>query len=248
VVKKGLAKALERKMGQGEGLISEIETKTVDSSLLMNATRRRIFQFICNNPGVHLRMISRELGFSTQTASWHLRKLLRKGLISQSKFGNKNHYYPLKDLISGEDRRILALFFDENMKRIYLHLSENPNRDQKLLISELNIYQQLLSKALITLKRHDLIAYTVQNKTKRYYVTTKLEAMEEHFDLLASKFQKMLVEALSEDGLDPEVIATDEDILKFEIDSGGSRRKYLEIQKNPVRGILKLDIEKRSTP
>ena len=240
MVKKGLAKALERKMGQNEGLLTKIETKAVDSSLLMNDTRRAIFQFICNHPGVHLRMISRSLNFSTQTAIWHLEKLVSRGMISKSKFGNKNHYYPLQKFVSDENRKILALFYNGNIKRTYLHLMNNPDVDQKHLISELNIYQQLLSIALITLKRHELVDYETRNKTKIYHITNRLDELVVYFDQRSLDFENLLDEVLKSDGVNPKVISKDAYRINFEIDSGGSKRSYLKIQKNPVRAVLKL--------
>jgi DNA-binding MarR family transcriptional regulator len=240
VVKKGLAKALERRMGQDEGLISQIETKSVDSSLLMNPTRLSIFQLICNNPGAHLRLISRKLGFSTQTASWHLKKLVAKGLISKNRFANKNHYYPLKDILGEEQQRVLGLFYDENIKRTYLHLKDNPHVDQRHLCEALNIYQQLLSKALIAMQRYDLIAYQTENKTRYYRITDKLDKLGEQFTGPSSDFSDMLVEALTMDGVDPRIISDKGSILKIELDSGGKRRSVLKIQKDPVKAVLRI--------
>jgi DNA-binding MarR family transcriptional regulator len=239
VVKKGLAKALERKMGLDEGLISQIETKSVDSSLLMNRTRLSIFQFICNNPGAHLRMISRELDFSTQTATWHLKKLVHKGLISRSKFANKNHYFPLDDIFSGEEQRILALFYDLNVKRIYLHIKDNPDVDQTSMVSDLNIYQQLLSKAIIALQRYHLITHKTQNRTRLYRLTDRLEEIKENFQGQTKIYENMLVQALTQDGVDPKIISTEGDIIKIELDSGGSKRTFLAMEKNPYKTIFK---------
>lgn len=241
MVKKGLARALERKMGQSEGLLSKIDTKAVDSSLLMNDTRRRIFQFICNHPGVHLRCISRVLDFSTQTAAWHLRKLLLKDLVSISRFDNKDHYYPLKDCINLEEKKLLAIFYNDDIKKIYLHLKENPNISQKQMIDDLNIYQQLVSKALITLKNYDIVTYETQNRKKIYKTTDRLVELEDHFDSHAKDFENRMVLALSEDGVDPVIISSGSDAVIIEVDSGGLDRTTFELQKNPVRALLKPD-------
>ncbi len=184
-------------------------------------------------------MISRELGFSTQTASWHLRKLVAKGLISRNKFGNKNHYYPLRDIFKVEEQRILGLFYDEKIKRIYLHLVENPDVDQKQLSEDLDIYQQLISNALISLEKYDLITYKIHNKTKYYRITGRLDKLGEHFAGPSCDFGDMLVEALTEDGVDPMISSDKRGILKIELDSGGSKRSILVIEKDPVRAVLK---------
>lgn len=41
--------------------------------ILLNDTRRMIYEFVLDNPGTHLREIIRELKISISTATWHLR-------------------------------------------------------------------------------------------------------------------------------------------------------------------------------
>jgi predicted transcriptional regulator len=238
VVKKGLAKALERRMGLDEGILVKIETKGVESSLLMNKSRREIFQFICNNPCVHLREISRAMDFSPQTAKWHLEKLISGKLISMQRLGNKMIFSPLTNFIKCEECRNLALFYQENIKKIYLYLTENPGKIQRQLIEGLNIYQQLISRALVIMERHNVISHKMQGRTKVYFITDLISKIETQFDLKAKDFEKMLISALKADGVAPRILHSNPDILKIEIDSGSKKRSILKIYKNPVRAVL----------
>ncbi len=237
--KKGLAKALERKMGLDDGILTKIETKGVESSLLMNKTRQEIFQFVCNNPCAHLREISRALKISTQTSKWHLVKLKSGKLISETRFGNKKIFSPLTDIVKDKECKTLALFHDRNTKAIYLHIKKNPGKTQKQLTKDINIYQQLLSRALVAMERHNIIYHEMLGRTKVYFITATLSELEDQYGLRAQDYEKRLISALMADGVDPRILHSGPDILKIEIDSGGKKRSILKIPKNPIRAVLK---------
>jgi predicted transcriptional regulator len=238
VVKAGLAKALERKMGQDEGILTKIETKGVDSSLLMNPSRRRIFEFICNNPCSHLRKISRSLDFSTQTARWHLLKLVDKNLIAQHEFGRKKLYSPLSYNLDIESAHVLALLNNEDIKKIYLCIKDKPNITQKQLGRSLDIYQQLLSRSLLIMEGKGLITHKKQAREKVYFTTDLLKQLEYGFDKRSLSFEKELINALKNDGVDPKLVPSDKNYVKISIDAGGKSHSILKINKNPVRAVL----------
>jgi DNA-binding transcriptional ArsR family regulator len=121
---RSLAKALRRKIGLDEGILAKIEAKRGESSLLMNPSRRKIFEHVCNHPCSHLRTISRATGYSTQTVRWHLRKLMEGGLISESSNGRKKFYSPLKNIIQSEECDVLAILNRGETK-------EDPKRDMQ---------------------------------------------------------------------------------------------------------------------
>jgi predicted transcriptional regulator len=241
VVKSGLAKALERKMGQDEGILTKIKTKGVGSSLLMNPSRRAIFEFICNNPCSHLRKISRYCEFSAQTARWHLLKLVDNQLISQDDYGTKKIYSPLTNYIKSEECQIFALLNNADIRAIYLCIENHPKISQKQLSISLGIYQQLLSRSLLILERNNLIAYEKKAREKVYFITNKLKGIEEVFKFKAPHFEKELILALTNDGVDPKIISSDSDLIKIKIDSGGNKHSVLSINKNPVNAILNVD-------
>jgi DNA-binding MarR family transcriptional regulator len=239
LTKKGLAKALERKMGQDEGILTNIETKTVESSLLMNVSRLKIFEHICNNPGNHLRQISRALKISTQTARWHLAKLIEKNLVSYDYFNGKKIFFPLTGFIEHDVGTILALLNNEDLRKIYLFIEGNPYLTQKRLVNEVGVYQQLLSRSLLILERYGLIANEKRNRKKAYFITDKLGEIEREYEEKIQNFEKKLFLTLKADGVDPKTIKSGPIISTIKIDSGGSGQSILKIQKNPVKAVLR---------
>ncbi len=69
----GVGRALERMVKHKE---PEKREEKRDVSLLMNSSRRSLFEYLCLHPCSHLSEISGALSVSTNTARWHLRKLI----------------------------------------------------------------------------------------------------------------------------------------------------------------------------
>jgi DNA-binding transcriptional ArsR family regulator len=239
LAKRGLAKALERKMGLDEGLLTKIKTKDVKSSLLMNPARKSIFEYICNYPASHLRKISRDLDYSTQTVNWHLAKLLERDLISSNKIGKKRLFTPLKDTIPISEAQVLSLLYDDELKQIVLFIDKNPDVTQKMMERSLGLYQQRLSRSLIILKKQGIITHDKRGREKIYRSTSLIRNIRASFDNRFNSFQPLLIAALRADGVSPKIKGSSLITLVLEIDKGGNKKAVLNIDKNPMRTLLK---------
>src|SRR2546425_12284997 len=56
-------------------------------------SRRRIYEFLSANPGVHLRRIGQTLGMSTGMLSYHLGVMERQGLLKSEAARHRRRYY-----------------------------------------------------------------------------------------------------------------------------------------------------------
>jgi DNA-binding transcriptional ArsR family regulator len=238
---RSLAKALRRKIGLDEGILAKIEAKRGESSLLMNPSRRKIFEHVCNHPCSHLRAISRATGYSTQTMRWHLRKLMEGGLISESSDGRKKFYSPLKNIIQSEECDVLAILNRGETKDIYLFIEKWPKKTQKEICKDLGTYQQLLSRALLLLENSGLITYEKIGREKAYFVTGKVKELEEAFELKSVIFERALMDALQVDSLNPSIKNSDENILQIKLDIGGGEGPILKVIKNPLKELLRVE-------
>jgi predicted transcriptional regulator len=54
-------------------------------SLLLNPIRRRIYEVVCESPGIHFYKIASELATSQGTLDWHLRQLEKDELLNSTK-------------------------------------------------------------------------------------------------------------------------------------------------------------------
>ncbi len=238
MAKKSLAGALKRKMGFDEGILPKFEPKMGEASLLMNPSRRRIFEYICNHPCSHLRGISRATNFSAQNVKWHLKKLTDEGLISEGSAGKKKLYWPLKNIVKPEECKTLALLMGEGMRAVYLLIEEHPKSTQKEICRTLSMYQQMLSRILISLEASGLISHEKIGGEKAYHATGKIRDLENAFNTRKEIFEKALMEALEKDGLNPMIKGSDGNVLLIQLIIGSEEQPVLKISKNPVSAIL----------
>ena len=246
VANKGLAKAIKRKMVVDEDILTKIQTRKTGQSLLMNPSRCKIFEYVCNFPCCHLRAISRAMNFSTPTARWHLGKLMEGGFISENMVGVKKIYTPLKDIIKGKECRIMSLLKDEDLRKVYLFIEKSPKSTQKKMCRDLKIYQQRLSRILLSLEKSGLIAHKRIGGKKAYSVTGKVRELKDGLDCKCELFEKALINALESDGVNPKIKGYGVLSLSIELDMGQEQKHVLKIYKNPLRTLLRAS--KRATP
>lgn len=92
--------------------------------------KQRIYAYIKNNPGAHLRKISQELGIALGDIQYQLNRLQATNLIRSRRIGLYKTYYTIS--ISGErNEKILAFLQQETTRDIILYLIENPGATNK---------------------------------------------------------------------------------------------------------------------
>src|SRR3990172_12291427 len=70
-------------------------------------SRRRIYEYLTANPGVHLRRIGQALGMSTGMLSYHLGVMEKQGLLLSEAARHRRRYY-LAQSYREEQRRGVA--------------------------------------------------------------------------------------------------------------------------------------------
>jgi len=84
-------------------------------------SRRRIYDFLTANPGVHLRKIGQVLGMSTGMLSYHLGYLERNGILKSEEDGHRKRYFIARAFVEAQ-RRILAVLRQDVPRKIVLEL------------------------------------------------------------------------------------------------------------------------------
>ncbi|HZY94237.1 MAG TPA: winged helix-turn-helix transcriptional regulator [Candidatus Bathyarchaeia archaeon] len=97
------------------------------------ASRRdQILEFINANPGVHLRMIKRNLNLAMGVIQYHLYRLEKERRIVSMRRGLYKRFYP--SLGFGEEQKeILSLLSQETARDLLLYLIQKPGSSQKQL-------------------------------------------------------------------------------------------------------------------
>lgn len=235
---KSLAKALKRKMGLDEDILAKTRVIKAEVSLLMNDTRRRVFEYVCNFPCSHLRAISRGLDLSPQTVRWHLLKLMGGELITQVQRGGKKLHYPFKNIFGNAECSVLHLLARRDTLVVYRSIVQQPERTQKEIGKALGIYQQKLSTALLHLERAGLITHVKKGRENVYSATEKAEEVASGLESKAPLYERTLMTALVEDGLTPTLTETEKSVMIFQLDIGAKEHPVLKVSKNPLAALL----------
>lgn len=239
VADKSLAKALKRKMGLDEDILARGHVIPGEVSLLMNAPRRRVFEYVCNHPCSHLREISRKLDMSLQTAKWHLEKLFDGGFVAMVAKGKKTLFHPNNRILGIQECELISLLYRKDALKVYLFIQQHPKQTQRVMSRSLEIYQQRLSGILLSLEKPGLISVEKVGREKVYSTTPKIRTLEESLQKMAPRYERWLIDVLTRDGVNPAITGSDNEILTIRLNFGAEENTVLSINKNPLATLLR---------
>ena len=124
-------------------------------------SRRRIYEFLLANPGVHLRRIGQNLGMSTGMLSYHLGVLERRGVLKSEELGHRKRYF-IARAFADVQRRILGVLREDVPRRIVMAILQYGQRSFADLLVAAGV-----SKSTLSYHLHKLLARDILVRTKR---------------------------------------------------------------------------------
>jgi predicted transcriptional regulator len=131
--------------------------------------RKTIYTYIRDNPGQHLREISRSLNIQLGTLRYHLLYLEKKGVILGEKEKNLKVYFVAGEL-SSRDKNLAPLLQQKRFRDIILVVIINPRLTHLEISTKLSINPSTLSKYLNILEARGILHHDKIGTEKRYYV------------------------------------------------------------------------------
>ena len=110
----------------------------------LDATRRRILEFIASHPGAHLRDICRALGLAMGDVQYHIRRLERDGRIHSVRRGLYKFFYPA-NLFGERQRDVLSVLSLDRPRELLLNIIEHPGSTQEALAGAAHVSQPTVS-------------------------------------------------------------------------------------------------------
>lgn len=129
----------------------------------------RIYQFIKNNPGIHLRRIKNELGLAMGDIQYNLNMLERLGLVKYRKLSKYKHYY-INSISGTRNESILAILQQETPRAIITRLIEHPGSSQKEIAKYLEFSTPTIKWHMSKLFEMNLICIHKERRLVKYYV------------------------------------------------------------------------------
>lgn len=108
------------------------------------ANRKRIYEIVRENPGMHFRELQRRTGMPTGVLSYHLDYLVRRGLLTVDREESFSRYFP-QNVLRGDEKRILSALRQEIPRGIILFLLNNPGATHGKLLENFTISPGTLS-------------------------------------------------------------------------------------------------------
>ena len=144
-------------------------TTLTKNDVLMNSTRKKIYDYLKENPGKYINRIAKELEIGNKVVFWHLNILEKFNFIK--KIIVDNHVIYFDSNINLRDSNKLYLISKEKCKRIINYLKINNFGITKSHLSrDLNIHRNTIEKYVNSLEEFNIITKTKRSNQVLYFI------------------------------------------------------------------------------
>lgn len=144
--------------------------------LLWHEGRARLLDFIESNAGICETELSVRAGIDRSTAKYHLKRLLRAGLIARRREGRRVHFFP-RDMPFLELQKAVAGARGETRRRILYLIHEKPEMSWRAVGRQLGITARAVRWHLEKLETANLIRVDRTAAHRRVHLSPALEAV-----------------------------------------------------------------------
>jgi predicted transcriptional regulator len=131
--------------------------------------RRRIFHYIRDNPGTHVREMERGLDMQPGLLSYHLDYLEKRQLIRSEDDGHRKMFFPIEGFIM-QDRKMVGVLRQESPRRILIHLLIYGPTSFQDLQSSLGVAKSTLSYHLGRMVGRGIILSSKREREMIYHI------------------------------------------------------------------------------
>ncbi|PNX53300.1 MAG: hypothetical protein BV458_05110 [Thermoplasmata archaeon M9B2D] len=137
-------------------------------------TRRKIYDTISKNPGLHLSKIADLLQMRISHVEYHVYFLEKHEIITSEKSTGYKRFY-VKGTISTQDKRYLSVLRQKTILRIVLFLLKNDTVQHKDILENVPVSPSTLSYHLNKLVKNNIIEVQRFGENKGYQIKNKQE-------------------------------------------------------------------------
>jgi len=227
----GVGRALRRALGP-EFVLPEVEPREGGRSLLMNARRQRVFEYVWNHPCSHLRRISRELRIPAQSLRWHLLRLRDGGILDSRTVKGKSVYFA-PWAVRDEDVPMFASLSNGMRGRIVRFVADQKQTTQSDIFHALKTYQQAVLPPLEELTRLGLLRTWKENGKRFYVLGDSYARLHGNYVAAAPDRMDRLLAVLKHDGVSPRVHSRGDHEVQVQV-SNGVQKSVLRLRLAPM--------------
>jgi len=140
-----------------------------DGEPIIQKNKVRVYEYIKNHPGSHLRKISKELDMATSDTQYWCNRLERMALVRSRRLGLYRTYYPAS-ILGERHENILAILQQKTPRNILLYLLENSGASQKDLAQHTGFAAATISWHMSRLIKIGIVYSSKKGKFVKYYI------------------------------------------------------------------------------
>jgi predicted transcriptional regulator len=140
-----------------------------DGDLIIPKNKVRVYDYIKNQPGSHLRKISKELNMTPSDAQYWCNRLEKTALVRSRRLGLYKTYYPAS-ILGERHEYILAILQQKTPRIIVLYLIENSGASQRDIAQHTGFAAATISWHMSRLIEFGLVYSSKKGKFVKYYI------------------------------------------------------------------------------
>jgi predicted transcriptional regulator len=175
----------------------------VKEKVLENDLRRKIYEFVKKNPGLHMRELQRRLDIPLSTLEYHLDYLQRRDILVMEDDRRYCRYFG--ENLDEVDRRVLSALRQKRMREIILLTLSDEMKCFKDLKDEIGIAASTLSSYLKNLENREILERTRVGNETCYSVNNEDNVIRSLL-IYQSSFVDRLVDRVLESFLELEMV------------------------------------------
>jgi DNA-binding MarR family transcriptional regulator len=187
-------------------------------SILMNPSRRSIYEYLCLHPCSLVSTIAKGLRMKESSVRWHLDKLVYQRFVTVWENGS-TVFYPTR-MIDPDHVSLFRLMALSKSIDIISLIKSKEGVHQNEIGRELDINIRTAMKYLTDLEDLGLIRSANDGKYKRFYLTKMMDDLRDFYRKNSKNFKEYLVQKARQDGLRPKVLLSSPELLKLKLDLG----------------------------
>lgn len=180
---------------------SYLDKEEININTQIITNKDRIYQYIKNNPGTHLRKIKKELGLAMGDIQYNLNVLEKLNLIKYRRISIYKHYY-VESISGNRNEVVLAIFQQETPRAIIVCLLEFPGLSQKELSQNLKLSIPTIKWHISKLFEMKLIYLRKEGRVIRCYLNGDnidyIRIMQSYHPSLLSRLSNSLMDVFVE--------------------------------------------------
>jgi len=159
-------------------------------------TRKRVYDLVVQNPGVHLREIERLTNLPLGVVRYHLDRLQREGLIEPQEDRYFKRFFP-KNRIPNVPTDTFSVLRQESLRRLVLLLLNSPGSTHQSMKNSLDLPASTLSTYLSILLKKNVVRRERKGKENLYYIVDEESVMKVLLVYRPSFLDKLVDHAIS---------------------------------------------------